>query len=106
MRLAITTVLLLLAACSSAPERRGVMLEDLTWTQAESRLTPDAIVVLPLGAASKEHGFHLLLKNDLLLAEYLTERVLERCDVIVVPAITYSYYPKLVEYPGSISLSL
>src|SRR5262245_38883930 len=47
---------------------RGVMLEDLTWLEAEKVLTPEAVVVLPIGAAAKEHGPHLKLKNDLLLA--------------------------------------
>lgn len=91
---------------SNAATRRGVVLEDLTWDQAERVLTPDTIVVLPLGAAAKEHGSHLLLKNDLILADYLRERVLERCDVVVAPTITYSYYPKFAEYPGTISTSL
>jgi creatinine amidohydrolase len=84
----------------------GVLLEDLSWIEAEAKLHKDAVVVIPLGAAAKEHGPHLRLKNDLLLAEYFKERVLERADVIVAPAITYHYYPAFVEYPGSTSLRL
>ena len=38
---------------------QGVLLEDLTWIEAEKALTPDTVVVIPLGAASKEHGPHL-----------------------------------------------
>jgi creatinine amidohydrolase len=83
---------------------RGVLLEDLTWVEAERRLTPEAIVVLPIGAASKEHGPHLKLKNDLILAEYFKRRVLEAADVVVAPTVGYHHYPAFLEYPGSVSL--
>src|SRR5690242_17383279 len=54
---------------------RGIRLQDITWQEAERALTPDAVVVIPLGAAAKEHGPHLRLQNDLLLAEYFERRV-------------------------------
>jgi creatinine amidohydrolase len=53
----------------------GILLEDLTWQQAERVLTPDAVVVIPLGAAAKEHGPHLRLKNDFALAEPAREQL-------------------------------
>lgn len=84
---------------------RGVLLEELTWLEAKERFTPDAVVVIPLGAAAKEHGPHLRLANDWLLAEYLKRRVLERADVIVAPTLNYSFYPAFVNYPGSTSLT-
>ncbi len=84
----------------------GVLLEDLTWPEAEKRLTPETVVVVPLGAESKEHGPHLKLKNDFLIAEYLKRRVLEKAGVVVAPTINYNYYPAFVEYPGSTSLRL
>jgi creatinine amidohydrolase len=83
-----------------------MLLEDLTWVQAEQRLGPSTVVVVPIGAASKEHGPHLLLKNDWLLAEYFKKRVIEAASVVVAPTIGYSFYPAFLEYPGSISLRL
>lgn len=88
-----------------APAPRGVLLWDLTWVQAEAVLTPEAVVVLPLGAASKEHGPHLLLKNDWLIAEHYKERVLAAADVVIAPTLGFHHYPAFVEYPGSTSLS-
>jgi creatinine amidohydrolase len=85
---------------------QGVLLEDLTWVEAEKVLRPDTVVVIPLGAASKEHGPHLKLKNDLILANDLKERVRQLADVVIAPTIPYSFYPAFVEYPGSTSLSL
>ena len=58
------------------PVVTGVQMADLTWPMAEERLKPEAVVLLPLGAAAQEHGPHLKLRNDLILAEYFTRRIL------------------------------
>ena len=88
------------------PRARGVALEDLTWVEAEKILTPDTVVVIPLGAAAKEHGPHLKLKNDWILAEYLKKRVLRQADAVIAPTLAYHFYPAFVEYPGSTTLRL
>jgi creatinine amidohydrolase len=99
-------------ACSRAaappekPRAMGVLLEDLTWIEAEKRLGPDTVVVIPIGAASKEHGPHLLLKNDFLLAEYFKGQVVQSANVVVAPTVNYHHYPAFLEYPGSVSLRL
>ena len=85
---------------------RGVRLEHHPWTKAEALLTPDAVVVIPLGAALKEHGPHLALRNDLTLAEYFTRRVEAAAGVVITPPLTYHFYPAFLEYPGSTSLTL
>jgi hypothetical protein len=41
----------------------GVFLEELTDSWAEKALTPETVVVIPLGAQSKEHGPHLKLRT-------------------------------------------
>ena len=74
--------------------------------EAEKVLTPETIVVIPIGAESKEHGPHLKLKNDWLMAEYLKREVLRRSNVVVAPTVNYHYYPAFVEYPGSTTLRL
>ena len=83
----------------------GVRLDGIAWTEAEKLLAPDRVVVLPLGAGSKEHGPHLLLGNDQLLAEGLAARVLQARPVAMLPTLTYGFYPAFLEYPGSVSLS-
>lgn len=94
------------AAQPGAKPSAGILLEDLTWQEAERVLTPDTIVVIPLGAAAKEHGPHLRLKNDFVLAEYFKRRVVAREAVTVAPTLNYHFYPAFVEYPGSTSLRL
>lgn len=86
----------------------AVLLETLSWDEAEHILTPDTVVVIALGAESKEHGRHLQLNNDFLMAEYLKKRVLDAApqNTVVAPTINYSFYPAFLEYPGSTSLSM
>ncbi len=84
----------------------GTFLRDLTWLEAERVLTRDAIVVLPIGAAAKEHGPHLRLDNDERLADGYARLVAEAAEVVVAPTLTYHYYPAFSEYPGSTSLRL
>ena len=83
---------------------KGVLLEKLTWTEAEKVLTPDTVVAIALGAQSKEHGPHLRLSNDWIMAEYLKTRVLQAADVVIAPTINYHFYPAFVEYPGSTTM--
>ena len=108
MRKLLLLVLILAApiASSGQTKTKGILLEDLTWIEAEKLLTQNTVVVIPLGAAAKEHGPHLKLKNDWLIAEYLKTRVLEQADVVDAPTINYHFYPAFVEYPGSTSLRL
>ncbi len=97
---------MLAAALHAHPAGSGVLLEDLSWVEAERILKPETVIVVPLGAESKEHGPHLKLKNDFLIAEYLKNRVRERADVVIAPTVNYHFYPAFVEYPGSTSLRL
>jgi creatinine amidohydrolase len=95
----------LFSAPKDRPARRGFLLEELSWPEAERALTGETVVVIPLGAQAKEHGHHLPLQNDWLLAEYLKRRVVEASEVVVAPTVNYSFYPAFMEYPGSSTLS-
>ena len=113
MKLAILLLILMLPTILMAQSKdpvksksKGVLLEDLTWIEAAKLLNEKSIVVIPIGAASKEHGPHLKLKNDLIIAEYLKNRVLDEANVIVAPTVNYNFYPAFLEYPGSTSLRL
>ncbi|GAB4182673.1 MAG: creatininase family protein [Thalassobaculales bacterium] len=84
---------------------KGVWLEDLSWPEAEAWFARDAPVVVPIGAIAKEHGHHLPLKTDYLVARELGRRVAAALPVVVAPVIGFGYYPAFVRYPGSQHLS-
>lgn len=100
--------LLALAVAAAGAQRpvptAGIRLADLTWVEAAKLLDSSTVVVIPLGAESKEHGPQLRLKNDFLLATYYAERVLKASNIVLAPTINYSFYPAFVEYPGSTTL--
>ena len=64
-----------------------------------------APAILPIGAAAKQHGFHLPLNTDRLQAEWLAARIAKPVDALIWPTLTYGHYPAFVEYAGSSSLS-
>ncbi len=109
-RLVNSATVLVSAACLLAPtatsQSRSVRIEALPWTEAVRLLDTATVVMIPLGAQAKEHGPHLPLNNDWLLAEYFAKAVAAATPVIVYPTVNYSFYPAFTEYPGSTSLTL
>ena len=83
---------------------RGVYLETLTWTEAEPLLRADPLIVIPIGAAAKEHGPHLPLGTDHIMADYLARRLAEQVAVVVMPTVVYGYFPHFSPFPGSTHL--
>jgi creatinine amidohydrolase len=106
MKKLLFTLLLLCLSSNAFAQNKGVLLENLTWQEAEKALKPETVVVIPLGAAAKEHGPHLKLKNDWTMAEYYKRRVLKTADVVIAPTVNYHFLPSFLEYPGSTSLRL
>jgi len=86
--------------------KSGVKLELLSWIEAEQIFATDPVVIIPLGAAAKEHGPHLPLNNDAIIAGWLADQIMQQLPVVVAPLVNVSYYPAFTEYPGSISLRL
>ena len=84
----------------------GVKLETLAWPEAERCFAGNPIVVFPLGASAKEHGHHLPLNNDAIIACWLADELCRRRPIVVAPLINASFYPAFVDYPGSISLRM
>ena|SRR5687768_1973826 len=72
---------------------RSIRIATLPWTEAEQLLDTSTVVMIPLGAEAKEHGPHLPLNNDWLLAEYFTARVMAATNVVVYPTVNYHFYP-------------
>ena len=83
----------------------GVWLEDLTWPEAKARFDAGAVVIVPVGAASKEHGPHLPLKTDYLTARALAQGLIERLPVVAAPVVGFGYYPAFTDFAGSQHLS-
>lgn len=102
---AVLLTLAFLWRTEASPETpASVELENLTWVQAEQVLKSYEVVLIALGARTKEHGPHLPLKTDYIMAEFLKNRVARQVPVAVLPTLQYGYYPSFLEYPGSVSI--
>ena len=85
------------------PKNKAIFLEDISWTSAREILNDKTIVVMPLGAGSKEHGPHLPLSTDFLQAKALADLVALERNVVITPIVNYGFYPAFLKYPGSTS---
>jgi creatinine amidohydrolase len=77
----------------------------LTWDRIKERLAAGAAAILPIGAGAKQHGLHMPMGTDKVLAAYFARRLAEKIDALIWPTVTYGAYPAFVAYAGSVSLS-
>jgi creatinine amidohydrolase len=63
----------------------------MTWTEYQRRLVEESpVVLLPVGAL-EQHGPHLPMGTDAMIATALATRVADRINGIAAPAFTYGY---------------
>lgn len=82
----------------------GILLEEIAWPAAEALLAEDLVVVVPIGAATKEHGPHLPLGTDYFVAEALRRALVGQVRCVALPTVAYGYYPSFRDWPGSVSI--
>jgi len=69
----------------------SVMMSELSWDEYQRRIAEeDAIVLLPVGAV-EQHGYHLPLGTDWMMATYMARRAAENVGGIVAAPISYGY---------------
>ncbi|MGH8652710.1 MAG: creatininase family protein [Gammaproteobacteria bacterium] len=90
---------------SDRQRRLPLWVATLSWEEVARRQPGAAGAILPVGAACKEHGYHLPLNTDFLQAEWFAAKAARRFGLLVWPTLSYGYYPAFIDYPGSISLS-
>lgn len=85
-----------------------VRIGDMTWPEYADRVTGDPVVFVPCGAL-EQHGPHLPLATDAILASEVAEGVAEEVGGLVLPALAYGYksMPKSgggSHFPGTVNL--
>lgn len=83
----------------------GKLMEMMTWKEVAEAIKEVPFMLVPLGARQKEHGLHLPLNTDYLLAEYFRDRLLEKNSILSAGVIDINFYPAFTEYPGTEHLS-
>ena len=85
----------------------SVDMETMTWLEYREKI--DSILILPVGA-TEQHGPHLPLCVDALLAREFARRLAQKTNGIVAPTLSYGYKSKPQSgggplFPGTIDLS-
>lgn len=80
------------------------LLEQMTWPEALKAFSGSTtVVVIPTGS-TEQHGPHLPLGTDFIIAHDLARRVGERADVIVTPTLPVGYAEYHTAFPGTLSI--
>jgi creatinine amidohydrolase len=85
---------------------KGIRLAELTWPEAKEAMARCPIAMLPIGAGSKQHGPHLPCGTDMMFIEAVAERVVAEVPVLLLPTLSYGYYPHFTDWPGTISVAI
>ena len=83
----------------------AIKMSEVTWPVIDRAFNKSFPLIIPLGAACKEHGYHLPMNTDLIISEYLVDWIMANYSVLIAPTITYSFFPAFVEYSGSATIS-
>jgi len=97
----ISTLFICLGLQLNGQKDHAIYLENISWTIARDVLSPESTVVIPLGAGAKEHVPHLPLSTDFIQAEGLKKMIAKQRKIIIMPTISYGYYPAFIKYAGS-----
>lgn len=92
---------------SAANTDSALLMKNMTWEEYASRT--DDILIIPVGS-TEQHGPHLPLCVDTVLAEEFSLRIAGQTNAVVAPALNYGYKSKPFSgggplFPGTIDLN-
>jgi creatinine amidohydrolase len=73
---------------------------DMTWEEAKGKQS----IVLPIGSI-EQHGPHLPLGTDTLVAEAVSNEIAARLNAVVGPSIVPGVSKEHMDFPGTLTLS-
>jgi creatinine amidohydrolase len=84
---------------------RAYRYAQLTWPEVAERAGEDPVCVIPV-ATLEDHGYHLPIDTDVVIAETLAERAVERRAerALLLPTVTHGYTPHHMDFPGPITI--
>lgn len=90
--------------------RREYRLEELSWPQAQTAIAAGAVAIVPVGSL-EQHGRHLALNTDNVIADALGEELARRGSLrglrlFLCPSMHYGYTMHNMDFPGTITLRM
>ena len=86
--------------------KMSVYFADKSWVELQKMIKRNALIIFPVGTI-EEHGMHLPVNTDVVIAEEVAGRVAEKLKkkipLFVMPAIWAGYSAKeMTRWPGTI----
>ena len=82
-------------------ERRTVELGRMSWAEVAEIVPRRPVVLLPIGTV-EQHGPHLPVNADNMVAGYIAVKAAERTGALVVPSINYGNSALFRKFPGTL----
>jgi creatinine amidohydrolase len=78
-------------------------LPDLTWQEVEELKKRTDKVLIPIGSI-EQHGHHLPLSADTIIAFEVAKRVADKLNIALAPPINFGFSVEHMEFSGTLSL--
>ena len=79
--------------------------EKMSWPEIDKAAVDGRVVVIP-AATLEDHGRHMPVDTDVVLADGVVHAAARRIpdEVVVLPPITHGYSPHHIDFPGTITI--
>jgi len=81
------------------------LLQEMSWSEAKEAFRETKLAIVPVGSI-EQHGPHMPLGTDFLIADYLAKRVGSEAGAIVAPAVPIGFAAYHGDFPGTLSVSI
>ncbi len=87
------------------PPQTSSRYAELTWPEVAAWAKADPVCVIPV-ATLEDHGYHLPIDTDAVIAETLAERSVESRPgkALLLPTVTHGYTPHHMHFPGPVTI--
>ena len=78
---------------------------EMSWPECRDAIAAGKVAVLPV-ATYEDHGYHLPIDTDVLLATEICERAVARipAEAVLIPPVSHGYSPHHMDFPGTITI--
>lgn len=84
----------------------GYRYEKMTWPDIDRAAVDGRVILIPAGTL-EDHGRHLPVDTDVVLAAGVCRAAAERIpqEVVLLPPITHGFSPHHIDFPGTITIA-
>jgi len=84
---------------------KKVKMEEMTWEEIKEAMEESVDTVLVMVGSIEQHGPHLPISTDTLIAEILGERIAREINALLAPVIRPGCSDHHMDFPGTITLT-